>query len=125
MSPGEIYELEIVMYPTSTAFDAGPPDRVDISSSNFPRFDINPNTGGTLGRDRRVVPAENVIYHDPDHPLILSFQLFRSPGRKMDNDSGISYRDRRSGRTIAEPLSYAFFQRVFHASFVLGSSTCC
>ena len=38
----------------------------------------------------------------------------------MDNDSGISYRDRGSGRTITEPLSYAFFQRVFHASFVLG-----
>ena len=38
----------------------------------------------------------------------------------MDNDSGITYRDRRSGRTIAEPLSFAFFQRVFHAPFVLG-----
>ena len=38
----------------------------------------------------------------------------------MDNDSGISYRDRQSGRTITEPLSYPFFQRVFHAAFVLA-----
>ena len=37
----------------------------------------------------------------------------------MDDDSEIRYRDRRSGRTITEPLSYAFFQRVFHSSFVL------
>lgn len=68
MAPGEIYELEIVMYPTSTVFGEGHRIRLDVSSSNFPRFDINPNTGGALGRDRRVVPAENVIYHDPDHP---------------------------------------------------------
>ncbi len=68
MAPGEIYELEIVMYPTSTVFDAGHRIRLDVSSSNFPRFDINPNTGGALGRDRRVALAENVIYHDPDHP---------------------------------------------------------
>jgi phosphatidylserine decarboxylase len=37
----------------------------------------------------------------------------------MGDDSEIRYRDRRSGRTITEPLSYAFFQRVFHSSFVL------
>jgi putative CocE/NonD family hydrolase len=68
MVPGEIYELEIVMYPTSTVFGVGHRIRLDVSSSNFPRFDINPNTGGALGRDRRVVLAENALYHDPDHP---------------------------------------------------------
>ena len=68
MAPEEIYELEIVMYPTSTVFGAGHRIRLEVSSSNFPRFDINPNTGGALGRDRRVVQAENAIYHDPDHP---------------------------------------------------------
>ncbi len=68
MSPGEIHELEIVMYPTSTVFGAGHRIRVDVSSSNFPRFDINPNTGGPLGRERRVVLAENAVFHDPEHP---------------------------------------------------------
>ena len=68
MSPGEIHELEIVMYPTSIVFGAGHRIRVDVSSSNFPRFDINPNTGGPLGRDRRVVLAENAVFHDPEHP---------------------------------------------------------
>ena len=68
MEPGEIYPFEIVMYPTSNLFGRGHRIRVDISSSNFPRFDINPNTGGPLGRDRRVVLCENTVYHDPDHP---------------------------------------------------------
>jgi len=65
LEPGEVYELEIVLYPTSNVFRRGHRIRVDISSSNFPRFDINPNTGGTLGRDRRLVVAENCVYHDP------------------------------------------------------------
>jgi putative CocE/NonD family hydrolase len=71
LEPGEIYELEIVLYPTSNVFGRGHRIRLDISSSNFPRFDINPNTGGPLGRDRRVVVAENTVYHDPDHPSHL------------------------------------------------------
>ncbi len=68
MNPGEVYEFEIVMYPSSNVFGKGHSIRLDVSSSNFPRFDINPNTGGSLGRDRRIVLAENTIYHDPDHP---------------------------------------------------------
>ena len=68
MVPERIYEFEIVMYPTSNVFAAGHRIRLDVSSSNFPRFDVNPNTGGPLGRDRRLVIAENAIYHDPEHP---------------------------------------------------------
>jgi hypothetical protein len=68
MTPGEIYEFEIIMYPSSNVFGKGHCIRLDVSSSNFPRFDLNPNTGGPLGKDRRIVLAENTIYHDPDHP---------------------------------------------------------
>jgi putative CocE/NonD family hydrolase len=68
MVPGEIYPLEIIMYPTSNLFGAGHRIRLDVSSSNFPRFDVNPNTGGPLGRDRRIILAENAVYHDPEHP---------------------------------------------------------
>jgi putative CocE/NonD family hydrolase len=68
MEPGEVYPLEIVMYPTSNVFGVGHQVRLDVSSSNFPRFDVNPNTGGPLGRERRTVIAENAIYHDPEHP---------------------------------------------------------
>jgi uncharacterized protein len=68
LEPGQVYPFEIVLYPTSNVFARGHCLRVDISSSNFPRFDINPNTGGPLGRERRVVVAQNTIYHDPEHP---------------------------------------------------------
>lgn len=68
MNPGEIYEFTVVLYPTSNLFQQGQRIRLDISSSNFPRFDINPNTGEPLGQEQRKVVAENTIYHDREHP---------------------------------------------------------
>lgn len=68
MKPGQIYEFTIHLYPTSNVFKAGHRIRVDISSSNFPRFDVNPNTGAALGGERGHVPAMNTIYMDKDHP---------------------------------------------------------
>ena len=68
MTPGEVYELAIELYPTSNLFAAGHRIRIDISSSNFPRLDVNPNTGEPLGQNRRTVVAENTVYHDADRP---------------------------------------------------------
>jgi putative CocE/NonD family hydrolase len=68
MIPGEIYPLTVKLYPTSNVFKRGHRIRVDISSSNFPRFDINPNTGEALANHRLVRTAENTVYHDPQHP---------------------------------------------------------
>jgi hypothetical protein len=56
------------MYPTSLVFKRGHRIRLDLSSSNFPRFDVNPNTGEPLGQQRRWAVAENSIYHDGEHP---------------------------------------------------------
>ena len=60
--PGQIYEMVIRPFPTANVFKRGHRIRVDISSSNFPRFDVNPNTGEPLGRNRRLVAADNTIY---------------------------------------------------------------
>jgi putative CocE/NonD family hydrolase len=68
MVPGQIYEFTIRLYPTSNLFKAGHRIRLDISSSNFPRFDVNPNTGEPLNQHRRMVTATNTIYHDSIHP---------------------------------------------------------
>jgi len=68
LEPGAVYPFEIVLYPTSNVFAVGHRIRLDISSSNYPRFDVNPNTGGPLGLERRCCLANNAIYHDPDHP---------------------------------------------------------
>lgn len=64
VEPGEVVALDIVLYPTSNRFMPGHRIRLDISSSNFPRFDVNPNTGEPIGRDRRRVIADNTVHHD-------------------------------------------------------------
>ncbi len=68
MKPGEVYELNISLYPTSNLFKKSHRIRLDIASSNFPRFDVNPNTGEPIGLNRRVVVAKNTVYHDRNHP---------------------------------------------------------
>ena len=68
MSPGQIYPITIKLTPTSNLFQAGHRIRVDISSSNFPRFDINPNTGEPMGRHTHTQPAQNTIHLNADHP---------------------------------------------------------
>ena len=68
MTPGQIYRFRIELYPTSILFAKGHRIRVDISSSNFPRFDVNPNTGQPLNQNRRTAVAVNSIYHDTEHP---------------------------------------------------------
>jgi hypothetical protein len=68
MMPGEVYKINFPLYATSKLFKAGHRIRVDISSSNFPRFDVNPNTGAPLGEPGPMVVAENTVYHDAEHP---------------------------------------------------------
>jgi uncharacterized protein len=74
MIPGEIYQVDIVLAPTSNLFGRGHRIRLDLSSSNYPRFDLNPNTGDPLGASGRSVPADVTIHHDAEHPshLLLS-----------------------------------------------------
>ena len=66
IEPGEVYRLVIRPFPTANVFKKGHRIRIDISSSNFPRFDVNPNTGEPLGENRRMIKADNTIYHDAD-----------------------------------------------------------
>jgi putative CocE/NonD family hydrolase len=68
MHPGTIYPATLKLYPTSNIFKKGHRIRVDISSSNFPRFDVNPNTGEPLNNNRRTAVATNSVHHDAEHP---------------------------------------------------------
>ena len=68
MEAGKVYPITIELYPTSLLFQKAHRIRVDISSSNFPRFDVNPNTGEPLNDNRRTAIAMNTIYHDVEHP---------------------------------------------------------
>jgi len=68
MTPGQIYPIKIEAFPTANLFKAGHRIRLDISSSNFPHFDVNPNTGDPegVGLTRRV--AKNTVYLDASRP---------------------------------------------------------
>ncbi|MEU8871054.1 CocE/NonD family hydrolase [Streptomyces javensis] len=68
LEPGEVYEIEIPAPDTANRFEAGHRLRVDISSSDFPRFDVNSNTGVPEAVSRRKVVATNRVHMDADHP---------------------------------------------------------
>jgi putative CocE/NonD family hydrolase len=80
MKPGEIYLFTIEPFGTANVFKKRHRIRIDISSSNFPRFDVNPNTGEPLGLNRRSVEADNTIYHDERHPSHVILPII--PSRK-------------------------------------------
>lgn len=63
LKPGETYEFEIDMAGTANVFLPGHRIRVDITSSNFPQFDRNPNTGEPLGRSAKVRVARQTVHH--------------------------------------------------------------
>ncbi len=75
LEPGKIYELHIEFFPTSNLFKKGHTIRLDVSSSNFPRFDVNPNTGEPLMANGLWKVATNTIYHDAEHPSHIVLPL--------------------------------------------------
>jgi putative CocE/NonD family hydrolase len=68
MEPAQVYRATFELYPTANVFKRGHRLRIDISSSNYPRFDVNPNTYEPLGSGRRRVKADNTVWHDHTHP---------------------------------------------------------
>lgn len=71
MNPGEIYNLSINLWSTSNVFLAGHKLRLEISSSNFPRFDRNLNNGLSPETSTAPIKATNIVYHDHNHPSAL------------------------------------------------------
>jgi putative CocE/NonD family hydrolase len=71
IEPGRIYEYSITLGNTSNLFKAGHRIRVEISSSNFPRYDRNLNTGHPIGQDAEIVTALQTIYHDRKCPSYI------------------------------------------------------
>lgn len=77
--PGKIYSIVVRPFDTANVVKKGHRIRLDISSSNFPRFDVNPNTGEPLGLSRLLKTADNTIYHDPAHASAV--KLFLMPAK--------------------------------------------
>ena len=68
LTPGEIERYEVDLWATSNVFKAGHRIRVEVSSSNFPRYNRNLNTGGPVKGETSAELANQTIYHDKDHP---------------------------------------------------------
>jgi uncharacterized protein len=69
LTPGGIIEVTIELWSASVLFRAGHRIRLDVSSSNFPRFDVNPNTGEPFAeRVQAPVVAHNVVHVGETHP---------------------------------------------------------
>jgi putative CocE/NonD family hydrolase len=68
LTPGKPYKIHVSAFPTSNLFKAGHRIRLDISSSNFPHFDFNPNTGESEGRWQRTRVATNTVFMDAARP---------------------------------------------------------
>src|SRR5258708_24688928 len=70
-NPGEIYHISVDLWATSNVLLPGHKLRLEVSSSNFPRFDRKLNTGEDQARATRMIKATNVIFHDKAHPSAL------------------------------------------------------
>ena len=68
LNPNEIYKYNIDMWSTSNFFHKDHKIRIEISSSNFPQFDRNPNTGNQFGMDKDLKTATQKVYHDKNYP---------------------------------------------------------
>ena len=75
VEPGRVYPYVIDLWSTSHLVKKGHQIRVDISSSNFPRFDRNPNTGATLGVDSKLEKAKQTVYHNSTYPSHIVLPL--------------------------------------------------
>lgn len=75
--PGECYEITLDLVATANLFRAGHRIRLEVSSSNFPRFDRNTNTGGVIANETAAdfVVATNRIHHDPARPSHLMLPI--------------------------------------------------
>ena len=78
-NPGQVYKFNLDLWSTSNVFRKGHVLRLEISSSNFPRFDRNMNSGEDAATAQRSVPATNTVLHDAEHPSVLTVSVVTGP----------------------------------------------
>ena len=81
LTPGEVSRFTIDLWATSHVFLPGHRIRVEISSSNFPRFDRNLNTGEDQATGTRWQTARQTVFHDPRYPSHITLPVIPRSGR--------------------------------------------
>ena len=75
MEPGRVYQFDIEMGSTSVLFQSGHRIRLEVSSSNFPRYDRNPNTGTEIASETRTAVARQKVWHTTQYPSRLALTV--------------------------------------------------
>ena len=78
MEPGRVYAITIEPFATANLFRRGHRIHLDIASSNFPKFDVNPQSGAAEGSGRRRVVATNTVFVDAARPSQVVLQIVPS-----------------------------------------------
>jgi hypothetical protein len=86
LEPGKVYEYAIDMWATSNVFLQGHRIRLEIASSNFPRFDRNLNTGEQPSTATRMEKARQTVHHSPDYPSHLVLPVIPRPQARSASD---------------------------------------
>ncbi|MCG8443724.1 MAG: CocE/NonD family hydrolase [Caulobacterales bacterium] len=90
LTPNDVYRYTIRMRPTSNVFLTGHRIRVHLTSSNFPLWDRNLNTGGPVGFETRRVVAEQTIHHDADRPSHIVLPIIPRARREAESPKDAS-----------------------------------
>jgi hypothetical protein len=107
MQPGNIYRIKMNLGDISYVFKAGHKVQLDVSSSNFPKYDRNLNTGGTLYTETQFNIAENIIYHDSEHPSYVLFPIVSSSLHWLSGDL--------DGNGVVNILDISIIAKAFHS----------
>jgi putative CocE/NonD family hydrolase len=75
MEPGKVYKVAFQPMETSNYFAAGHELRIEVSSSNFPRYDRNLNTGGNNYDESKGVVAHNAVHHSKEYPSSVTLSV--------------------------------------------------
>ena len=75
LTPEEVYRFEVDLWSTAQVFKAGHRLRIHVTSSDFPRYDRNLNTGGPFGTESHSAVAVNTVFHDAGRPSHLSLPI--------------------------------------------------
>jgi putative CocE/NonD family hydrolase len=80
VTPGEVNEYIINLQAVSQLFQKGHRIRIDVSSSSFPQYDRNMNTGNPIGEDAKGITARQTIYHQAEYASYIDLPVINSPG---------------------------------------------
>jgi len=91
LTAGNIYEFYVDLWSTSNVFQKGHRIRIEVSSSNFPKYDRNPNTGHKFGEDSEMLVAHQQIYHDDRHSSYVLLPVIPAESKPCEEKATARY----------------------------------